>query len=192
METLQEKISRVLKDEIVITDYNPQYPAQFEEIKKAIQEKVPPNFFRRIEHFGSTAVPGLAAKPIIDVLIEVESLKEADRILPALFEPDGADYFWRPSFSDNIGPWYSWIILRHADGRRQAHLHIVEADFKHHWDRLYFRDYLRLHPEIAEEYARLKYDCARSFRDDRENYTKAKSEFITRITALAKQELEKN
>ncbi|MFA6999216.1 MAG: GrpB family protein, partial [Victivallaceae bacterium] len=84
METLQEKISRVLKDEIVIADYNPQYPAQFEEIKKAIQEKVPPNFFRRIEHFGSTAVPGLAAKPIIDVLIEVESLKEADRILPAL------------------------------------------------------------------------------------------------------------
>jgi len=65
---------------------------------------------RRIEHFGSTAVPGLAAKPIIDMLVEVPSLRAAKLDVAPVLCAAGYEYFWRPTFGDNVPPWYAFFI----------------------------------------------------------------------------------
>ena len=136
-----------------------------------------------IEHFGSTAVPGLSAKPIVDMLIEVSSLKEAKKEIVPVLKSFGYDYFWRPEI--DRPPMYAWFIKRNLTGNRTHHLHMVEASSKL-WDGLYFRDYLREHPKIAPQYGKLKTELSKKFPNDREAYTKAKTEFVFSITEKAK------
>jgi len=117
------------------------------------------------QHFGSTAVPGLAAKPIVDILVEVADLEETKTRIAPVLEAQGYDYFWRPSSGDSTPPFYAWFIKRGGGGARTHHIHMVEAHFEH-WDRLLFRDYLIQHPEVAREYAELKLRlCERHDRD---------------------------
>lgn len=185
LETLTAKVQRVVAEDVAISDYDPRWPALFAAEKAFLETLLPAGFFRRIEHFGSTAVPGLAAKPVIDLLIEVASLAEARELLPPILEAEGYDSFWRPSFGNDGGPWYCWFIKRGPAGERLAHLHVVEKDFDEHWRRLKFRDYLRAHPEAARDYADLKRRLAAQNSTDRVAYTAAKGDFIRRLTALA-------
>ncbi len=184
-ETLEEKIARVLNEEIDVEPYDPCWPEMFEQERHHLLACLPRDIIGRIEHFGSTAVPGLAAKPIIDMLVEVTSLEETRRRIAPMLEAQGYDYFWRPSFGDDIPPYYAWFIKRDENGRRTHHIHMVESGFEH-WERLSFRDYLIAHPEIAREYGELKIRLATEFRHDRITYTKAKADFINRITEAAK------
>ncbi len=186
METLEQKVARVVKEDVAVVPYDPRWPERFAEEKRHLLACLPADLIRRIEHFGSTAVPGLAAKPIVDMLVEVTSLDQTrERIAPVL-EAQGYDYFWRSSWGDNAPPFYAWFIKRGADGVRTHHIHMVEAHFDH-WDRLLFRDYLIEHPTVAREYAELKMRLSGEHHHDRVAYTKAKGEFILRITELAKQ-----
>jgi GrpB-like predicted nucleotidyltransferase (UPF0157 family) len=184
METLEEKIARVLKEEINVEPYDPRWPEMFEQERLHLLACRPLDIIGRIEHFGSTAVQGLAAKPVIDMLVEVTSLEETKRRIAPLLEAQGYDYFWRPSFGDDVPPYYAWFIKRDERGRRTHHLHMVESGFEH-WERLSFRDYLIAHPEIAREYGELKIRLSAEFRNDRIAYTKAKSDFINCITEVA-------
>ena len=186
METLQEKVARVLKEIVDVVAYDPSWPGLFEKEKEYLLASLPPELVRRIEHFGSTAVPGLSAKPIIDVLVEVTSLDETRLRIAPFLEDHGYDYFWRPSWGDDVPPFYAWFIKRGEDGRRTHHIHMVEAHFAH-WDRLLFRDYLREHPEIAREYAALKLALSQTYHNDRAAYTKAKTDFIVHVTEVAKE-----
>ncbi len=184
-ETLDEKIARVLKDVIRLVDYDPRWPAAFELERDHLLRILPSELIGRIEHFGSTAVPGLAAKPIVDVLVEVTCLAQTrERIVP-LMEPLGYEFFWRPSFGDDIPPWYAWFIKRDDRGHRSHHLHFVESGFPQ-WDSLLFRDHLISNPRTAREYADLKRDLASKHPNDRVAYTSGKTDFISRITTLAK------
>jgi GrpB-like predicted nucleotidyltransferase (UPF0157 family) len=184
METLEQRVARVVSENVAIEPYNPAWPRMFEEEKAHLLACFRDGIIRRIEHFGSTAVPGLAAKPIVDMLVEVRSLEETKtRVAPAL-EARGYDYFWRPSFGDDVPPFYAWFIKRDSQGNRTHHIHMVEANFDL-WDRLFFRDYLIAHPDVAHEYAELKFRLARECPDDRVGYTNGKSEFCARITHLA-------
>jgi GrpB-like predicted nucleotidyltransferase (UPF0157 family) len=186
METLEDRIKRVLQEEVSIVPYDPAWPRMFEEEKKHLLDCLPQNLIRRIEHFGSTAIPGLAAKPIVDLLVEVDSLEETKaRIAPAL-EAEGYDYFWRATHGEDGPPFYAWFIKRNAAGVRTHHIHMVESDFEH-WDRLLFRDYLIANPETAKEYETLKLALARAYPDDRVAYTNGKSEFVVRVTQVAKE-----
>ncbi len=185
MESLEEKIARALADDIVIKPYDSSWPEYFCREKEHLYSCLPKEMIRRIEHFGSTAVPNLAAKPIIDMLIEVRDLQETkERIVPVL-ESQGYDYFWRPTRGDDGPPFYAWFIKRDRAGIRTHHLHMVEADFEH-WERLFFRDYLIERPEIAAEYQALKLELANSYAYDRVAYTVGKTEFVTCITEQAK------
>jgi hypothetical protein len=76
METLEERIKRVLKDEVSVVPHNPAWARMFEEEKSRLLTCLPQELIRRIEHFGSTAIPNLSAKPIVDILVEVTSLEE--------------------------------------------------------------------------------------------------------------------
>ena len=186
METLEQKVARVVKEDVAVVPYDPRWPERFAEEKRHLLACLPAGLIRRIEHFGSTAVPGLAAKPIVDLLVEVASLDQTREHIAPILEAQGYDYFWRSSWGDNTPPFYAWFIKRGADGARTHHIHMVEAHFEH-WDRLLFRDYLSEHPAVAREYAELKMRLSGEYHHDRVAYTHAKGEFIQRITALAKQ-----
>lgn len=185
-ETLQEKIARVTAERVEIVPYDSHWPALFEEEKLRLRAlPIKEGLIRRIEHFGSTAVPGLAAKPVIDLLVEVRSLAETREHLVPLLEAQGCDYFWRPTHGEDGPPWYAWFIRRADDGRRTHHIHMVEADYPH-WDALLFRDWLRRHRNDAEAYLELKLHLAQQHSDNRIAYTRAKSAFIQRLTDQAR------
>ncbi|MBN1518029.1 GrpB family protein [Candidatus Sumerlaeota bacterium] len=181
MESLEQKIARVVKEDVAIAPYDPVWPELFQQEKANLLACLPQGLIKRIEHFGSTAVPGLAAKPIVDMLVEVTSLDETREIVPPILEPRGYDYFWRPTMGDDTPPFYAWFIKRDAAGNRTHHIHMIEAHFEH-WDRLLFRDYLIAHPRVAQEYAELKQRLSTAHAHDRIAYTQAKTEFIVRIT----------
>jgi GrpB-like predicted nucleotidyltransferase (UPF0157 family) len=185
VETLEQKIARVVKEHVAVVPYDPEWPTMFEKERDHLRSCLPGDLVKRIEHFGSTAVPGLAAKPIVDILVEVTDLEETKRRIAPVLEAQGYDYFWRPFSGDDTPPFYAWFIKRDASGRRTHHIHMVEAHFEH-WDRLLFRDYLIQHPAVAREYAELKTRLSERHDRDRVAYTEAKSEFILAVTARAR------
>jgi GrpB-like predicted nucleotidyltransferase (UPF0157 family) len=193
METLEQRIRRVLQEDIAIAPYDPRWPALFSEEKEHLISCLPKELVRRIEHFGSTAVPGLAAKPIVDVMVEVTDLQATrERIVPVL-ESQGYDYFWRASRGVDGPPFYAWFIKRDAGSKaRTHHIHMVERHFHEHWDRLLFRDYLIEHPLIAEEYRGLKLSLASAYPNDRVAYTEGKTEFIMEVTERARRSCRKS
>lgn len=187
MESLEQRVARVLQEQIEIVPYDPAWPERFREEKAHLLACLPGDLVGRIEHFGSTAVPGLAAKPIVDMLVEVTDLGETRiRIAPVL-EARGYDYFWRPTHGDDGPPFYAWFIKR--DGRTRArthHIHMVEASFQEHWDQLLFRDYLIEHPDVARDYELLKRGLAATYTNDRVAYTNGKSAFIADVMRRVK------
>jgi GrpB-like predicted nucleotidyltransferase (UPF0157 family) len=186
METLEERIQRVVREAVAIAPYDPRWPELFRQEKEHLLRCLPHDLLGRIEHFGSTAVPGLAAKPIVDMLVEVTDLQVARaRIVPVL-EAQGYDYFWRPTRGEDGPPFYAWFIKRDLRLRtRSHHIHMVEGHFEH-WDSLLFRDYLIEHPQVAREYQDLKLHLAATHPNDRVAYTNAKTEFVVRVTEQAK------
>ena len=187
METLKHRIHRAVQEDVAIVAYDPQWPVLFHREKEHLLSCLPAQLIRRVEHFGSTAVPGLAAKPVVDLLVEVADLQATrDRIVP-LLEAQGYEYFWRPTHGDDGPPFYAWFIKRDpASGVRTHHIHVVESDFAEHWERLLFRDYLIEQPQVASDYQDLKYRLAAAHPNDRVAYTQGKTEFILRVMEQAK------
>lgn len=191
MESLEQKIQRVTGETVALSLYDPNWPKLFVNEKQHLISCFPGGPISRVEHFGSTAVPGLVAKPIVDMLIGVTSLAETRKTIVPELERQGYDYFWRPTSGDDVPPWYAWFIKRDREsGTRTHHLHMVEqtSKFEQHWERLLFRDYLIANPSIASEYGRLKSSLCHAFENDRVEYTHQKAEFVTRITELAKRD----
>ena len=91
MDTLESRIQKAVREKVVVVPYDPRWPQVFRKEKEHLLGSLPGNLVRRIEHFGSTAVPGLAAKPIVDMLVQVTDLAAAQtQIAPAL-ESQGYD-----------------------------------------------------------------------------------------------------
>jgi GrpB-like predicted nucleotidyltransferase (UPF0157 family) len=176
METLEEKIRRVTAEHVDVVSYNPAWPAMFEAEKTHLLALLPDGVIVRIEHFGSTAVAGLAAKPIVDMMIEITDVERGKALIPSVLEPLGYDCFWRPTLGDDTPPWYTWCIKRNSAGVRTHHLHFVAIGEKA--DELRFRDILRANPQTADAYGELKQRLAREYPNDRIAYTQAKTEFI--------------
>lgn len=187
METLEQRIQRVVREEVAIVASDPSWPEAFRQERASLLSCLPNDLIRRVEHFGSTAVPGLAAKPIVDVLVEVTDLETTKTVIAPILEQRGYEYFWRPTHGDDVPPFYAWFIKRDArSGARTHHIHMVEREFTEHWDRLLFRDYLIEHPEVAREYEALKIRLASESSRDRVAYTRGKTDFIVRVTEQAK------
>ncbi|MCI0540946.1 MAG: GrpB family protein [Verrucomicrobiales bacterium] len=186
---LEQRVQRAVREDVAIVPYDIRWPKLFCEEAEHLRSCVPAGLIRRIEHFGSTAIPGLAAKPIIDLLVEVRSLRSARTEIAPTLKAQGYDYFWRPSFGDDVPPWYAFFIRRNRRGIRTHHIHMVtrRRTFQEHWERLLFRDFLIAHPETAREYERLKTKLAAAHPNDRVAYTSGKTAFIQRVTAQAKQ-----
>ncbi len=175
-------------DEITLVDYNPQWPEQFRAEAIRIEASLGDSVVV-IEHFGSTAIPGLSAKPIIDLLVAVRSLTEArTRAVPAL---EALGYAYWPT---DPAPDRMFFVKGLVPGPRTHHVHVVDLSVSHDprlgeftfADRLLFRDYLRAHPEEAKCYAALKRDLATRFSEDREAYTGGKTEYVYSIVQKAR------
>lgn len=183
---LKERVEKLIKEKISIVPYNPLWLQMFKEEAGYLRRKLPRDLIKRIEHFGSTAIEGLSAKPIIDILVEVTDLEETKKRIVPVLKAEGYEYLWRPAFGDYDPPYYAWFIKRNAEGKRTYHIHMVESDSVL-WDRLYFRDYLKEFPKIARNYNDLKVNLSKEYPNDRVKYTEGKSEFIRRITEKAKE-----
>lgn len=170
-------------DEVVIVEYNPNWVFLFEQEATSIQTVLDEGLITRIEHFGSTAVSGLAAKPIIDLLIGVHSLEEAKQVAVSQLDRLGYAYWFnnpdlqRMFFVKGLPP----------NSPRTHHIHMVEPNSLL-WERLLFRDYLRKHLDEAVRYAQLKCNLAQRFSSDREAYTMRKAEYIESVMQKARQQ----
>lgn len=168
-------------DEIALVAYDPRWPGMFAEEESRLRTALGPHGILDIQHFGSTAIPGLRAKPIIDILIAVPALHLArERFVTPL---DALGYaFWADNpKTDRL--FFVKGLPPYGTGRTH-HVHVAEPGAEP-WQRLPFRDYLRAHPEAAKRYEALKLDLVRRYRDDREAYTAAKEDFVQEILAKA-------
>ncbi len=157
---------------IRLSGYDSNWPARFEEERAALTDAIGEWVVGGIDHIGSTAVPGLEAKPIIDILVGVRDLKGSR----ACFEPLARlGYVYAPYLPDEM----HWFCKPHPS-RRTHHLHLVPVGSKRYRDELTFRDLLRADARLADEYLKLKRALAGRFANDREAYTGAKSDFIRR------------
>jgi GrpB-like predicted nucleotidyltransferase (UPF0157 family) len=159
-----------------VVAYDPAWPSMFESERDVLASVLRNWIVGSIEHVGSTAVPGLSAKPVIDIMVGVASLDASRPALPVLrelgyqyaeYKSDVMHWFCKPSFEV-----------------RTHHLHLVPQDGPLWRERLKFRDLLRSDVLVAAEYDALKRDLAMRHRFDREAYTDAKYPFIARCLGL--------
>jgi len=129
-------------------------------------------------HIGSTAIPGILAKPVIDIMVVVAKLERVEEWIPGMtvmgYEHRG-----------EAGIPGRQFFRKDTDGVRSHHVHIYEAKHPDIATQLNFRDYLRAHPAEAQAYSQLKQKLAVRFRESPPEYTDAKTDFITNINQLA-------
>jgi GrpB-like predicted nucleotidyltransferase (UPF0157 family) len=127
----------------------------------------------RIDHIGSTSVPGLAAKPVTDIQISVRAFEPLEAFQHPL---EGLGYVFRANNSERTKRYF-----REVPGTRETHIHVRRLGSWAQQFALLFRDYLRLHPDDANAYAALKRQLAEQYGEDRQGYTDAKDPFIWQL-----------
>lgn len=157
---------------VVLMPYTPAWPLQFASIERQLAAVWPKSEFM-IEHIGSTAVPGMAAKPIIDVMLGALSLAAIEAKVDALA---AIGFHYVPAFNAEM-PMRRYFVLPMTHPRL-AHLHAVVQGGTFWCDHLLFRDALRCNPELFHAYAALKQELAEKFPDDSWAYAAAKSAFV--------------
>lgn len=163
----------------VVIDYDPTWPQVFARVREELLHGFASTPVA-IAHIGSTAVPGLAAKPVIDVLVGAESLAAIEARMPAL--ADGG-YRYVSAYEREI-PDRRYFVKDAVDGRR-VHVHAVVDGSTLHRDHLAFRDALRADPALRERYQSLKRTLARTYAHDKSAYVEAKAPFIRAVLASA-------
>ena len=164
------------RDPIVVVPYREEWPASFANQQVRVEAALRPWLVGRVEHIGSTAVPGLAAKPIIDMLARIEDHGRSSGLIDAL-----ARIGWVHAPEPGDAERRKWSCCFPSIAWRTHHLHIVE-DRAPDWPQLLaFRDHLRDHPADAAEYARRKAALAAADDRDRPRYRAGKAPFITEL-----------
>ncbi|PWR74196.1 GrpB family protein [Methanospirillum lacunae] len=163
-------------DEVHLIPYDPSWPAMASAFVDTFYNEFGADIITKMEHYGSTSIPGMPAKPILDFLVEVSSLQEAIARIVRLTDTKNWEYWW---YGDHIT-----LIKRDEKTRvRTHHIHITSCNHKI-WNNLVFRDRLQSNPVLANEYADLKYRLTAEFKGDREAYTRAKGDFIRKVMRI--------
>lgn len=163
---------------IIIAEYSSAWRQMFAEEKTRLQQILPAS--AAIEHIGSTAVPGLIAKPIIDIMIGLKDFTQADALVRHV---QSLNYEYVSQFEDEM-PYRRYFRKENSDVRtHQIHMVALDSEFWHR--HLSFRDYLKANPNVAAEYATLKQKLAEQHWNDVNDYAAAKTEFIQSIEARA-------
>ncbi len=167
-----------LDEPVRLADYDAAWPARFAAEAERVAATISPFITGGIHHVGSTAVPGLAAKPIIDILVGVSDLDSARGCIGPLAQ---VGYEYAP-YLPSVMLWFCKPGL----SRRTHHLHLVPTGSRRFADELAFRDFLRSHRDCAADYEDLKRALAARYEHDREAYTEGKSGFITDVLARSR------
>lgn len=157
---------------VEIVEYDTGWPDRFAEQQRLVTAVLGPWLAKPIEHIGSTSVPGLPAKPVVDMLAPVRSLPEAQASIGKL-EADGW-LFWPDDPCRHYRLWF----LRPRPDARTHHLHVIESDDPQAQALLAFRDILRADASLSRDYAQLKKHLAHQHGDSRNAYSNAKSDFV--------------
>lgn len=158
---------------VEVVSYDPAWPSDFEAIRVALASAVG-DVAISIEHIGSTAVPGLAAKPTIDILMVVASIDEFLEVLPEV-EALGFDYRRQNTF---VGSPDHLFLRKVKSGKRTHHLHVLRLGSEEIDEYRRFRDALRQDPALAKEYESLKLKLAADHTSDRMRYVEVKSDWV--------------
>ena len=168
-----------MPEPVVVVDYDPDWPQAFEKLRKSISQSLG-RLPYGIDHVGSTSIPGAAAKPVIDIDVVLKSQADVPQAIERLARAGyrhlgdlgiaGREAFESPS---NFPAHHLYVVVL-GDREQRRHLH--------------FRDYLRAHAEETKRYSALKKSLAVRFRDDREAYTQAKTDYIEDILRRAARE----
>lgn len=158
---------------VILEEYDSGWSAQFEEEKEHLMVVSGKWLYGSIEHVGSTAIPGMLAKPVIDVMFGVKSLDESRYAIDALVD-SGYEYW---PYKTDVMHW----LCKPADAFRTHHLHLIPFESTLWQERIRFRDLLRSSNSLATEYAKLKRELAAAYKEDRETYTEKKWPFIQKV-----------
>jgi len=181
--SMQQRLSALMSEPFEMVAYDPRWPQRYDDEEVFLRSVLPRDLIGDVQHIGSTAVPGLSAKPVIDVQVEVNDLERVrHEVVPVLLEA-GYEFIWRPTIGEHE-PFYAWFLKRDSGGRRSHHIHMVKPDTASE-ARVLFRDHLRTNLEDAQAYERIKQDLAAKHGNDRVAYTKGKTEFVEAIVAKA-------
>lgn len=167
-----ESLQRAIDQEILLVAHDPAWSLRFVGERARLLAAFP-GYFIDIEHIGSTAVVGLSAKPIVDLLAGVASMEVAVSLNEPLCR---CGYTTSPELNASLTD-RQWF-MRWNQGRRTHHLHVLVHGGENWFRHLRFRDALRANLVLAGRYAELKETLARQHRHDREAYTQAKTAFI--------------
>jgi GrpB-like predicted nucleotidyltransferase (UPF0157 family) len=167
-------VRNALSAPVHIIEYDPAWPERFASERALLERVVAPWLLSGVHHVGSTAVPGLAAKPIVDIMVGVRDLEEARAAIP-LLEAESYCYF-------PYREYFHWFC-KPSEAQRDFHMYLIEPTHPQWRARLAFRDRLRADPKMAAEYEALKRRLADEHHGDREAYTDAKTAFVERVVA---------
>lgn len=165
--------------ELRVIDYQDTWPAQYAQVEAELREALSP-LDVTLEHIGSTAVPGLCAKPVIDVVLGVDSLDAVTAPIAALA---AIGFVYRPEY-ESVIPERRYFV-RAADATPRVHLHALVRGGAQWRQHLLFRDALRGDRDLMQSYASLKQQLAVLHASDKAAYTEAKAPFIRQVLASA-------
>lgn len=165
---------------VELENYNENWKKEYEKEEKLLKEVLKDDIIE-IHHVGSTSIPGLKAKPVIDILIVIKDLSEINKIEEKLKKYD----------YENRGPQGvedRFFFAKGPEDARTHYVHFTEPKSKTYYDLVYFQRYLLEHPEYIKKYCDLKQELASKYKDERKKYTSGKNDFITSVMNLAKEE----
>ena len=183
-ETDEERQARIYP--IILSGYNTAWVEWFVEERMNLERLIGTENIAQISHFGSTSVPGLVAKPTVDILLEIKEDANVSKLIDALSSPEYICL--NPPDMPTPPPHLVFLKGYTPTGfaEKVYHIHVRYPD---DWDELHFRDYLIANPVTAAEYAGLKRKLFKEFEFNRDGYTDAKSVFIKEITKKAREEV---
>ena len=167
---------------IILAEYNPEWPQWYFEEKERLVSLIGAENISRIRHIGSTSVPGLVAKPTVDILLETTEKANIDELVASL---PCDEYI---CLHQQTIPTFDLVLILKGYtstgfAKRVYHIHVRQPG---DWDEILFRDYLHAHPNVADAYAILKRELKDLFEHDRDAYTNAKGEFIKNVIKQAR------
>ncbi len=166
---------------IILKEHNPIYKEWYIVERNEIMNVIGGKDLKRINHIGSTSIEGLIAKPTVDILLEVDFNCDIEQLKLNLCNAGWTlmSFAGKPDLNMSFNKGYT----PNGFADKVFHLHVR---FWGDWNELYFRDYLLVHKEVAEEYGKLKHRLKGQFEHNRDGYTEAKTEFIMKYTKLAR------
>lgn len=168
------------KDRVELVPHDDSWAAEFESEKKRLK-KLLGKAAIDIQHVGSTSIPGLMAKPILDIAVAVKSASVLRKLISVL---SAAGY----DVKDSINELGEILARKGTPDNRTHYIHIEVLNSMFWNNHILFRDYLIKHPEYIKEYEDLKKDMFERFKDERKLYTAAKNDFIEKILDYAREE----